>query len=45
MGYMTPNDLLARRQEEIMQSATRSWRLRGSDGWFVASNPLDVQVA
>jgi hypothetical protein len=44
IGYITPKDMLAGRQQEIMLGGIGSWRRHGSNGRFAASKPLDVQL-
>jgi len=43
-GYITPKDMLTGRQQEIHAERDRKLEERGSNGRFVASKPLDVQV-
>jgi len=44
MGYITPKDMLAGRQQKSTRSATGSWGRRGSNGRFAASKRFRVLV-
>ena len=45
VGYITPADMLAGRQQETMPSGIGSWRRPGNNGGFVASKPLGAWFA
>jgi len=44
-GYITPKDMLAGGSRRSTRSATGSWMRPGKNGRFVASKPLDLQIA